>query len=111
MKSNIAKDFGINASTLLMFLKNCEKLEREYSENNRGMPSWKRIRVTDYNNMNESFYRQFLKIRPQDILLSGLMLCAKTRDFAVTYGVNKEFETSQGWLRAFYSFTTLCSKA
>lgn len=102
-KSNIAKDFGISASTLSTFLKDRDKIQREYNESNAGSASRKRIRTANFEDIDKSVYKWFLEVRSQDIPVSGPMLCAKARDFAVIYGVDEQFKATQGWLRAFRS--------
>lgn len=82
----------MHAST---FFKAREKLQQEYSENNRGVSSQRRIRATDFNDINESVYKWFLELGSQDIPVSGPVLCTETKDFAVIYGIHTKFKTTE----------------
>ncbi|XP_064479138.1 tigger transposable element-derived protein 6-like [Ornithodoros turicata] len=99
-KCDVAREFGISASTLSTFLKDRAKLEREYG-NSGGAPSRKRMRAANFEDIDKAVYKWFLEVRSQDIPVSGPMLCAKARYFSCIYGVDDKFKGSEGWLQAF----------
>lgn len=66
-KNDVAKDFGISASTLSTFLKDRGKLQREYYENNDGTPARKRIRAANFEDTDKAVYKWFVEVRSQGI--------------------------------------------
>ncbi|XP_064479113.1 tigger transposable element-derived protein 6-like [Ornithodoros turicata] len=109
-KCDVAKEFGISASTLSIFLKDREKIEREHATNNRGPPPRKRIRAANFEDVDKAVLKWFLEVRSQNIPVTGPMLCAMAKDFSVIFGVGDQFKGTQGLLRAFRARHDIVSK-
>ncbi|XP_064467378.1 tigger transposable element-derived protein 6-like [Ornithodoros turicata] len=77
-----------------------EKIQKQH-ENNEGSSARKRIRAANFEEVDKCVYRWLLEVRSKDIPISGPVLCAKAREFAVMCGVEEKLKGTQEWLRAF----------
>lgn len=96
-KIDVAKEFGIPASTLSTFLKNKGKimLLAPNCEKNR-----KRARAPENPDLDECVLKWFKQGRDKKIPLSGTTIRAKAEEFATGLGKNT-FKASTGWLDNF----------
>lgn len=110
-KSQIAKDFGIPATTLSTFLKNKEKI---LSSANDSAKDRKRVRGPENPDVDECVLKWFKQARDKQIPVSGPMIRAKAEEFASS--LNKDFKASTGWLHGFkernsITFKSVCGES
>ena len=93
-KQEIAKQFNIPPSTLSTILKN-----REIICNTKPL-KYKRLRLAEYEDVEQCLSKWFTQCRNQNIPLGGPMVKTKAEQFAARLGHN-DFKASNGWVDNF----------
>ncbi|KAK2166938.1 hypothetical protein LSH36_33g04033 [Paralvinella palmiformis] len=96
-KTEIAKRYGVPASTLSTWIKNSQSLRRSQGLINL---SCKRRRMGKFANLDAALAVWCKNARAKKVMLSGQIVRAKARDIASTLGVDG-FQCSDGWLSRF----------
>lgn len=65
----------------------------------------------NFDDINESDYMRFLEVRPQDVPVSGPVVCAEVRGFLDICGVDEKFAPLVMGIGHFVLATTLYLKA
>lgn len=97
-KQQIAKDFGIPASTLSTILKNKDEIMKRFAEGDNR----KRKREIDYPDVDEAVLTFFKQARVQNISVPGPVLQGKAEFYAKKLG-HVDFRASNGWMEKFKS--------
>ena len=92
---DIAKEYGIAASTLSTILKEKDKILK-LSEQSVLCPDRKGLRLGNHQNIDEAVYTWFTDVRSKNIPVSGPMLQAKAKEFAEVMKVEKFDASSDG---------------
>jgi transposase len=96
-KGEVAKKYGISASTLSTFIKNKRKLEEKVDE---GGGKKKRLRELEYPDIDTAVFQWFKQMRSQNVPINGPLLQSKAQRFAdLLHHTN--FKASSGWFTKF----------
>ncbi|XP_054719284.1 tigger transposable element-derived protein 6-like [Uloborus diversus] len=96
-KNQIAKEFGIPSSTLSTILKNKEAILEKCVD---GFEKRKRIRVSEFQDMEKCLMIWITQCRAQNIPLNGNLIKEKAEAFAKELG-HLSFKESNGWFENF----------
>ena len=96
-KGEIAKEFGVAASTLSTFIKDRTKIESAVEESTF-QPARKRMRmcIDSHQQIEAALVKWFSQARATNLPVSGLILCEKAVSIAQELGV--DFDPNPGWL-------------
>lgn len=97
-QSEIAKEYGIPRTTVTTFVRNKEKILSAFQS--CAEPSRKRLRTSDFKDVENATLLWLRSARKNLVPLSGAILQEKARQFAKALGQN-EFQGSTGWLARF----------
>lgn len=97
-KKDVAARFGVRPSTLSTILKHKERIFTAVSSGTSA--SRKKLRASNYQDVDKAVLRWILDMRTRNVPLSGAMLQEKARDVACRLGCD-EFKASPGWLMRF----------
>ncbi|KAH7943145.1 hypothetical protein HPB52_005836 [Rhipicephalus sanguineus] len=92
----ICRERDIAPSTVATILKDREKIVKLQRESQLA-PSRKRLRLGNYQTVDDAFLTWFKDARQHGVPLSGPIIQEKARQFAVALG-NSDFDASTGWL-------------
>lgn len=97
--SSLVAMYGLSQSTISTILKTEEKLRKQASGD---APTAKRarIRTRGYEKIEDSLYKWMANARSRNIPISGPILMAKAKHFAVLLD-QEDFKPSGGWLQRF----------
>lgn len=95
-KTEIAKKYGIKKSTLSTYIKNKDAIFAAHEKENIE-PSRKRLRTSAHPNVEDAVISWIKHVRSRNLPLSGPIIAAKARDFAMQMGI-EDFSASEGWL-------------
>lgn len=96
-KTDIAKQFGIPTNTLSTWLKSADRIKSSYAE---GGPVRKRLRMSQYPDLEDAMLMWFKDARSRKIPLSGPILQSRAVKLATDLGYTN-FKCSDGWLSRF----------
>lgn len=96
---DISKDLGVAPSTIATILKDRAKIT-ELHRGSQLAPSRKRLRLGNFQVVDQAVLTWFKDARLQDVPVSGPLLQEKAREFAAVLEVTG-FEASAGWLYRF----------
>ena len=113
-KSKIAASLGIVHNTLSTWIKDKDKIISAY-ETCETEPKRKKLRASDYEDVDRALLQWFTDARKRDLPVSGPMLSAKALEIAAELG-HHEFKSSNGWLHRFklrhkIIFKAVCGEA
>uniref|UniRef100_A0A224Z1D2 Tigger transposable element-derived protein 6 n=1 Tax=Rhipicephalus zambeziensis TaxID=60191 RepID=A0A224Z1D2_9ACAR len=97
-KKDVAARFGVRPSTLSTILKHKDRIFTAVSSGTSG--SRKKLRASNYQDVEKALLRWVLDMRTRNVPLSGAMLQEKARDVACRLGCD-DFKASPGWLMRF----------
>ncbi|XP_067684471.1 tigger transposable element-derived protein 4-like [Haliotis asinina] len=106
-KTVIAAEFKIPKSTLSTILKDKEAIISKLQSAEYGS-SRKRIRVSNFEDVEKALFEWFKSVRSENIPLSGPILLAKADEFSVKHG-HTDFKAYQSWLERFKKRRGICS--
>jgi len=78
-KGEIAKKYGVPSSTLSTWIKKKEKLESAFETM---QPNRRRSRAAKYEDIEKALLSWFIRVRDENVPISGPLLKAKAEDFA-----------------------------
>ena len=113
-KSDVAARFGIARSTLSTILKVKEKVMADYERSNTRSDR-KRIRLSQFDDLERAVYQWFVSVRARDIPVTGPMIQQKAMEYARELG-HVQFTASSGWLQNFkdrhnIAFRAICGES
>lgn len=113
-KSDVAKEFGIPASTLSTILKNKGKTLEAWNSNEISVTR-KRLREPHFEDIEDCTIKWFKQARDNNIPISGPTLLTKAEEFSKILKV-EDFKASSGWLHRFkerheLSFKKICGES
>lgn len=98
-KKDVAAKFGIPSSSLSTILKNRESISRQCDELTCE-PSRKRMKLCQYEDVNEAVLKWIRMIRDKNVPLSKTLIQEKALEYAKLLG-HSDFQASTGWLEKF----------
>jgi len=98
-KEAILEKYGIQISTLNKILANKESISKSATQYSG---SRKAIRVGEHPALERGLYEWFVKVRAQNVPVTGIVLQQKALEFAQKCDI-KDFQASPGWLGKFKS--------
>ena len=99
-QAKVSSDFSVAPGTLHGFLKNKDKLMKQYENASTVNVNKKRHREGIYPDMEEALFFWFNEKFLQGALLSGGFIKEKAKKIAAAQGIN-EFNASNRWLDSF----------
>ncbi|CAG4987969.1 unnamed protein product [Parnassius apollo] len=95
--SCLAKEFGVDHSTISMIFKNKNRIKESFNSN---VLKPKRLRKSRQENVDQALIRWFKNMRNKGIPISGPMLQEKANGFAARFGI-LDFNCSASWISRF----------
>ncbi|KAL4119164.1 hypothetical protein QTP88_012010 [Uroleucon formosanum] len=93
-KQDIAKDFGIPASTLSTIIKNKDVILKNFNENSA---TRKKMKLGEYSDIESCLLKWFQQCLDRKIPINGTILREKAEEFGHKLG-HEHFKASSGWL-------------
>ena len=105
---DICKDYSLSKSTVATIVSNKSKILKVFEEN-KVKPERKKIRGSNFNQVEEALHTWYRQMRAKNLPVSGPTLIEKATKFANELNV-EDFKASQGWLDNFKKRNNISSK-